>query len=310
MTGGAGFIGSHIVESLVRDGYRVRVLDNLFAGKRKNVPEGVEFVQGDITARDDVRFAMQGIDRVMHLAALRSVPASMTAMGDYFLVNVGGTAMICDEALKAGVKRVVSVSSSSVYGNAQLPLKEGRESEEKSPYASSKRSAERVCVLAAAMGLDVVSLRYFNVFGPRQDPTGGYATFIPGTILKLSTGQRQTIHEDGEQTRDFNPVANTVHGSRLALFSPKRFQGEAFNVASGKPHTVNDVYERTRSSVARYVPAAAQVEPTRTGVVREGDIRHTAADLSLVERELGYHPVQTFEDGLDETVDYFLQRSI
>ena len=310
MTGGAGFIGSHVVASLVRD-YHVRVLVNLFAGKRENVPIGVELLVGDITNRDDVHQAMQGIDRVVHLAALRSVPQSIKDMVGYADKNVTGTTMICDEALKAKVKRVVSISSSSVYGEgAPLPLREGHEAELKSPYAGAKFAAEIMARVAGSMGLDVVSLRYFNVFGPRQDPTGDYATFIPRTILNLVNGERQIIHEDGEQTRDFNPVANTVFGTRQALFSPRKFRGEAFNIASGKPHSVNEVYELARNLVAKYVPAAASVEPVRTGKVREGDIRNTSADLTNARECLDYVPVQSFEDGLSETVDYFCQRSI
>lgn len=312
VTGGAGFIGSHVVERLLADKHQVRVLDNLLSGKRAFVPLQADFVEGDVTNPEHVTNAMDGIERVVHLAALRSVPASWENPDEYQRVNVQGTQLVCAVACDARVKRLVNISSSSVYGIAPQPLREGREAERvESPYARTKREAEGVAMRAASKGLDVVSLRYFNVIGPRQDPAGGYATFVIGAIRKLLGNEQVIINEDGEQTRDFNPVANAVHGTLLALFSEREFRGEQVNIASGAPRTVNQAFETVRRSVARYRPEVLGVQPVRTGQVRKGDIRDNVADLTKARFLLGYVPVETFAVSVDKTVDYFVaQRSI
>ena len=303
VTGGAGFIGSHLVEELVRRGRAVRVLDNLSTGHRENlaaVADRIEFVEGDILDPVAVRDAMRGVRRVFHQAALRSVPRSVDDPQSSNRVNVEGTLNILVAARDAGVDRVVYASSSSVYGRTDvLPLVETMAPQPVSPYAVSKLAGEYYCqVFTRVYGLATVGLRYFNVFGPRQDPASQYAAVVPRFIAAAFRGESLEIHGDGLQSRDFTYVGNVVAANCLAAESP-RAAGEAFNVACGSQHTLMDIVERLRDL------AGADGAPLRWHHTpdRPGDVRHTCADIGKAWRLLGYEVLTGFEEGLTRTIE-------
>jgi nucleoside-diphosphate-sugar epimerase len=306
VTGGAGFIGSHIAEALVKRGESVRVLDNLLTGKLENLAgflQGVEFVEGDIRDLDTCRKAVDGVDYILHQAALPSVPRSVEDPLLTNAINITGTLNLMLAARDTGVRSFVQASSSSVYGDDAAPRKlEGREGKPLSPYAISKLVDEKYArVFQDLFGFRAVSLRYFNVFGPRQDPFSQYAAVIPLFITKVLKGERPTIFGDGEQSRDFTFVENVVEGNILAARSD-RGGGEAINLACGERLTVNALLAAVNDVLGTKVEAV-YVDP------RPGDILHSTADVEKSRRVLGFEPRVTFLDGLKTTVDWYRKRS-
>lgn len=306
VTGGAGFIGSHIAEELVRRGERVRVLDNFITGKRENLAPLaglIEVIEGDIRSLKTCRSACAGADFVLHQAALPSVPRSIEEPLLAHDINVNGTLNLLHASVGANVRRFVFASSSSVYGDdLRLPQKEGNEGKPLSPYALTKHVSEKYCqIFHEIYGLETISLRYFNVFGPRQDPLSQYAAVIPLFITRVLAGESPQIFGDGEQSRDFTPVANVVEANLLALEAPAGAVGSVFNVACGERTTVNtlagEVCRLTRTSLG---PVHAEPRP--------GDIRHSWADITRARKLLGYEPVVSFLQGLKATVAWYKRR--
>lgn len=302
VTGGAGFIGSHLVHRLVSEGHRVRVLDNLSEGRRENlteVMEAIEFLVGDLRDRAVVRRAVAGVEYVLHQAALRSVPRSVADPFATHDVNVTGTLSLLLAARDAGVRRVVFASSSSVYGAvSELPLRESQKPRPLSPYAASKLAGESYCqVFTTLYQVETVCLRYFNVFGPRQDPTSEYAAVIPRFILAALTNAPLEIHGDGLQSRDFTYVDNVVEANLLAATTPG-IAGEIFNVGGGQRFSVLEIKAQLEEILGK--PLAAYHTPARAG-----DVRHTQADLTKARERLGYCPQISFRDGLEKTLQYF-----
>lgn len=301
MTGGAGFVGSHLVDALLEQGWRVRVIDNLSTGRQENLPAGeVEFVEADIRDYDAVARAVAGLEVVFHQAAVRSVPKSIDDPVPSISTNVDGTLNVVLAAHRAGVSRLVYASSSTVYG--ALPGHVRRETDHPrpiSPYGVSKLAGEELArVWALVYGLPTVSLRYFNVFGPRQHPESKYSTVFPAFITALRSGRAAEVHGDGLQSRDFTYVENVVHANLLAAAADERASGEAVNVGCGETHTVLEVLGR----VAR----ALGVEPHSVFTApRPGDVRHTQADLGKAADLLGYKPPVGFGEGLERTVAWF-----
>ncbi|MDY6845022.1 MAG: SDR family oxidoreductase [Thermodesulfobacteriota bacterium] len=307
VTGGAGFIGSNIVEELLKRGEEVRVLDNFSFGKRKNLDFAshypFELIEGDIRDLDTCHKACKEIDYVLHQAALRSVPRSIDHPGCTNEVNVKGTLNILLAARDAKVKRVVYASSSSVYGNAlQLPLNEKHLPVPISPYAASKLAGEQYCrVFSEIYELETVSLRYFNVFGPRQSVESEYAVVIPKFIQQALLGEPLEVHGDGEQTRDFSYVANVVKANLLAA-KTSGIRGKVFNIACGERHSVlkvgKTVGEILKKEISyNYTPA------------RKGDVKHTLADITQARDLLEYTVVVGFEEGMKRTIEYFEKAS-
>ena len=302
ITGGAGFIGSTLAEALVRDGERVRVLDNFSSGSLDNlaaVRERVEVVEGDLRDFDAVRRAMQGVTYVAHQGALRSVERSVDDPLSSDAVNVHGTLQVLQAAREMGVKRVVYASSSSVYGdNPALPKVEDQTPAPVSPYAVSKLAAEHYCrVFTKLYGVETVSLRYFNVFGPKQSPESRYAAVIPLFMRAALQGQPLEIHGDGEQSRDFTYIDNVVQANRLACTTPG-VGGEVFNVACNERHSLLDIVAGLGRLMGR--------ELKRNHVApRRGDVRHTQASIERIQRRLGFRPAVGFEEGLRRTWEWF-----
>jgi nucleoside-diphosphate-sugar epimerase len=303
VTGGAGFIGSHLVEELVRRGGPVRVLDNFSTASIENlasVLDRIELVEGDILDEDTVRAAMRGVRRVFHQAALRSVPRSVDDPVSSNRVNVDGTLNVLMAARAAGVQRVVYASSSSVYGTANcVPLSEDVVPRPVSPYAVSKLAGEYYCqVFTRIYSLPTVGLRYFNVFGPRQDPESMYAAVIPRFIEAALRGEHLEVHGDGLQSRDFTDVRNVVAANCLAAQRDEAV-GEVFNVACGQQHSLMDIIQM----IGRELPVGARPIHWHHTQGRAGDVRHTRADLTKAERRLGYRVVVGFEAGLRDTLE-------
>ena len=299
VTGGAGFIGSHLVDALVERGGRVRVLDNLSTGLAGNLAhlEGkIELLEGDLRDAEVCRRACDGVERVFHQAALGSVPRSMKDPATSFAVNVSGTANLFAAARDAGVVRLVYASSSSVYGDhPELPKREGREGAVLSPYAMSKRMNEELAdIFGRSFGMELVGLRYFNVYGPRQRPDGPYAAVIPRFFDAYREGRAPTIFGDGEQSRDFTFVADAVRANLLASGAPAEACGRAYNVAVGQRATLNELVGHVRRLMGGG-PEAEHGEP------RAGDVRHSLADLSQIRDALGYEPENTLAMGLERT---------
>lgn len=305
VTGGAGFIGSHIVERLVRRGARVRVLDNFLTGKRENLAPfsgAVELLEGDIRDLETCRKAVAGVGSVLHQAALASVPRSMADPILADSINVAGTLNMLVAARDGGVRSFVLASSSAVYGDAEAtPQKEGKEGAPLSPYAAGKRAAEEYCrVFSSLYGLRTVSLRYFNVFGPRQDPGSAYAAVIPLFIAKMLRGEPPGIHGDGEQSRDFIYAGDVAEANILAAAAPG-LRGEAMNVASGEGTTVNALAARINAALG------TRITPVNVAA-RSGDVRHSTADISAAAERLGFRPAVPFEEGLETTIRWFRER--
>lgn len=304
VTGGAGFIGSHIAEALVSEGQRVRVLDNLSTGSRENLrafADGVTFIEGDICDLGTVAEAVRGVDYVIHQAALVSVPRSIAHPGATNEVNVQGTLNLLEAAKNASVKRFVFASSSSVYGDGQaLPKREEMLPQPKSPYAVSKLAAEFYCrVYTEVHGLATVSLRYFNVFGPRQDPNSQYSAVIPIFVSALLRKLPPTMFGDGEQSRDFTYVANVV-AANLQVCKSKRATRDVYNVACGERFTLNSLYERLETIIGTDLKPV-YAEP------RAGDVKHSQASIDAIQADLGYRPTIGFDEGLARTVDWYQQ---
>jgi nucleoside-diphosphate-sugar epimerase len=302
VTGGAGFIGSHLVEELVKRGEQVRVLDNFSTGKRENLTDlldKIELIEGDIRSYHIVREVVQGVDYVLHLGALPSVPRSINDPITTNEVNVGGTLNILDASRDAGVKRVVYASSSSVYGsNKELPKREDMVPQPISPYAVAKLTGEKYChVFSRTYGLETVALRYFNVFGPRQDPKSQYSAVIPKFVVGMMEGQELKIHGDGTQSRDFTYVSNVVEANLLAV-QAEGVSGEVFNLACGGSLSLNEVVE--------HIGQALECKGNIVyGPPRSGDVPHSLADISRARKYLGYEPRVEAKEGLERVVLWF-----
>jgi UDP-glucose 4-epimerase len=304
VTGGAGFIGSNIASRLVAEGHTVRVLDDLLTGYRENVPDGAQLVVGDIADEATVRAAVVDVDVVFHQAARRSVIGSVEHPLATDATNVHGTLTVLDVARRVGVRRVVSASSSSVYGGAQqMPTPESAPLIPRSPYAVTKLTGEQYCrVYSELFGLETVSLRYFNVYGPRQSPDSAYAAVIPLFIDALASGARPTVHGDGRQSRDFTFVTDAVEANLAAATAPATAcSGKAYNVAGGQRSTLLELLDHL-GEVLGVSPKPEFAAP------RAGDVRHSQADIARAAADLGYHPTVGFEDGLRQTVDWFRTR--
>ena len=304
VTGGAGFIGSHIVDKLVQLGEKVRVLDNFVTGKKENLAESInkiELINGDIRDRKKLQVALKGVDFVLHQAALRSVPRSVDDPISTNDVNITGTLLLLEYARKCKVKRVVYAASSSAYGdNPELPKKETHLPAPVSPYAVSKLAGEYYCSMYNKLyGLETISLRYFNVFGPRQDPDSEYAAVVPKFIELALKGKTLEIHGDGLQSRDFSYIDNVISANLLAVKSKKGI-GEVFNIACGEKWTILDIAE----TIGRIIDKKLKYHHTQT---RKGDVRHTLADISKAKKMLGYKIITNFEEGMRKTVEYFLK---
>ena len=301
VTGGAGFIGSHLCEELNRRGERVRVVDSLITGKRANLAHvpNVEFIEGDLADFSVATRAVQGIDYVLHQAAIPSVPRSVEDPITSNRANIDASLNLLVAARDAGVKRVVYAGSSSAYGNSPtMPKVETMPTAPVSPYALQKLVAEQYCQMFTELyGLETVTIRYFNVFGPRQDPSSPYSGVISLFISALCEGRRPTIYGDGEQTRDFTYVANVVDGVLLACLA-KDASGEVINVATNRRVSLNQLFASLRDMIG------AAVEPIYQDP-RAGDVRDSQADISKAARLLGYTPLVTFEQGLRNTVEWY-----
>jgi nucleoside-diphosphate-sugar epimerase len=302
VTGGAGFIGSHIVQALVERGDSVVVLDNLSTGRAENLAECRErivFIEADLRDLKAVRHACRGVDYVLHQGALPSVPRSVEDPIASNEVNVSGTLNVLVAARDAGVRRVVYAASSSAYGDTPtLPKRESMPADPLSPYAVAKHTGELYCQLFPSLyGTETLSLRYFNVFGPRQDPTSQYAAVIPLFITALQQGRAPIIFGDGEQSRDFTYVANVVTANLLACEAPVA-AGQVINIACGARVTLNKLVAMLQRLLG--VSQAPEYAPPR-----RGDVKHSLADIGRAEELLGYRPTVSLEEGLARTAEWF-----
>ncbi len=301
VTGGAGFIGSNIVDALLARGDEVRVIDDLSSGFPENVDDRAELIEGSITDTDLLTKACDGVEVVFHQAALRSVFRSVEHPLPSDEVNTHGTLGVLETARLAGARRVVSASSSSVYGGADVrPTPESQPLTPRSPYAVSKLAGEHYCrVYAELFGLETISLRYFNVYGPRQRPDSQYAAVIPLFIDALRTADTPVVHGDGHQSRDFAFIADVVEANLRAATAPaERCSGKAYNIAGGGEHSLLDLLDML-GRIIGVRPEPQHVDP------RPGDVRHTEADIGAAARDLGYSPAISFDEGLRRTVDWF-----
>lgn len=306
VTGGAGFIGSHIVERLIQCNERVRVLDNFSTGRRENLTpfaEHIDLIEGDMCDLLTVRRAVKGVDYVLHQAALPSVPRSIDNPVASHAANATGTLHLLVAAQEALVRRVVYASSSSVYGDSPtLPKQESMKPRPKSPYAVSKLTGEHYCyAFTTVHGLETVCLRYFNVFGPRQDPASQYAAVIPKFITAMLGGESPTVYGDGHQSRDFTYVANVVSANLLAATAPD-VAGRVFNVACGERHSLLDLIATLNDLLG------VHIAPIHTAP-RPADVRHSLADVTSVQEALGYQPEVDLHEGLRRTVVWFREHS-
>jgi UDP-glucose 4-epimerase len=303
VTGGGGFIGSNVVRALLARGDEVRVLDNFSTGSRANLAgleRDVELVEGDLRSYERVHAAVRGAEVVFHQGALPSVPRSVQDPLTTTAVNVEGTLNVLLASRDEGVRRIVNASSSSVYGNTgSLPRVESQAPDPISPYAVAKLAAERFCTsFSRVYSMEIVSLRYFNVFGPRQDPTSQYAAVVPRFIRAIAAGEPVTVYGDGEQSRDFTFVDNVVAANLLAADAPG-IGGEIVNVATGGSVTVNALAEAIATMIGK--PLERSYEPAR-----KADVRASWADVGEARRLLGYEPSIDFAEGLRRTADYLL----
>jgi nucleoside-diphosphate-sugar epimerase len=302
VTGGAGFIGGHLVERLLADGWRVRALDDLSSGRESNlaaVRGDVDFIEGDIRDVDTVDRVVRGVEVVFHEAAVPSVPRSVAEPLRTNAVNVSGTLQVLESSRQAGVRRVVFAASSSAYGDTPtLPKVESMPGNPRSPYALQKYAGEVYCRLYHELyGLETVALRYFNVFGPRQDPESQYAAVIPRFVCACLAGESPSVHGDGEQTRDFTMVADAVAANVLAADAPDA-PGQVCNVAAGRRTSLNQLVDLIRDLTGASVEA-------RYGPARAGDVRDSLACLERSRSVLGYEPAVDLREGLARTVEYF-----
>lgn len=303
VTGGAGFIGSHLVDKLLEDGHNVKVLDNLHTGdienvKRHNDSSSFQFLEGDVRNRKVIREAVQGVQAVFHEAAITSVPASVENPDLTREVNLEGTENLLDESLSEGVEKFIFASTCAIYGEAEkLPISENSKTKPDSPYAESKLKAEnKVKNIQEKNGLDTVIFRYFNVYGPRQKG-GRYAGVINKFLERLTNNQPPIIYGDGEQTRDFIYIKDIVKANMLGL-EKKEISGEEFNVGTGKAVTINRL-----CNILLDLMGKTELEPVYRET-RPGDIRHSMADLSKVSKDLGFRPEFSLEEGLRLLIQY------
>ena len=303
VTGGAGFIGSNLAHALLARGHDVRLLDNFSTGHRANIELlDAEVVEGDLRSYERVAAAVGGVEVVFHQGALPSVPRSIQDPLTSTAVNVEGTLNVILAARDAGVRRVVFASSSSVYGDAPgMPRRESQPLSPLAPYAVSKLAAEQYCMVANRVyGVETVALRYFNVFGERQDPLSGYAAVIPKFIRMMLDGQRPTIFGDGETSRDFTHVENVVEANLAAAVEPAA-AGRVMNIAVGSSHTLNELVSELQGLVD------SELEP-EYGPPRPGDVSESLADVSLARELLGYEPRIEFEEGLQRTIAWIVEQ--
>lgn len=305
VTGGAGFIGSNLCEALLDMGYQVRCLDNLSTGKKENVELFLDnpnytFLEKDICDLESCMEACKGVDYVLNQAAWGSVPRSIEMPLFYEETNIRGTLNMMEAARQNGVKKFVYASSSSVYGDHPvLPKVEGQEGNLLSPYALTKRVDEEYGKLYKKLyGLDTYGMRYFNVFGRRQDPDGAYAAVIPKFIRQLMHGEVPTINGDGKQSRDFTYIDNVIEANLKACLAPTEAAGEAFNIAYGGREYLIDIYHHLCKALGK------DVEPNY-GPDRAGDIKHSNADISKARKLLGYDPEYSFEAGIELAIDWY-----
>ncbi len=304
VTGGAGFIGSNIVEELLKRGETVRVLDNLSTGRKSNLTpfmDRIEMIEGDIRSYHIVREAVSGIDAILHQAALPSVPRSVKDPITSNDVNVTGTLNILNAAKDAKVQRVVFASPSSDYGDTpELPKHEGMIPNPLSPYAVSKLAGEKYCmVFNGVYGLETVALRYFNVFGPRQDPSSQYSAVIPKFITAILNDRAPVIYGDGEQSRDFTFIANVINANILGA-TKELVGGIAVNCACHGRVTLNELVALINQILGKNIQPEYKEE-------RVGDIKHSFANISAAEKQLGYKPIVDFETGLRQTIEWYCQ---
>ena len=306
VTGGAGFIGSNIVEKLLNSNVRVTVLDNLATGKLENIKEFIsnsnfKFIQGDICDFETCLDALNGVDVVCHQAALGSVPRSIEFPHNTHSVNATGFLNMLHATKEKGIKRFVYASSSSVYGDSPIsPKVEGQEGNLLSPYAVTKQLNEKYAkVYSQLHGMQTIGLRYFNIFGPKQDPNGVYAAAIPKFIARLQSGEDVLIHGDGLQTRDFTYVKNAVHANFLSLFSEVTIENaHVFNVACNDSFTLIHVVDTLKVGLEK--TGFTSTSKVVYGPDRPGDIKHSLANIGSIEANLGYKPLYTFQEGVDE----------
>lgn len=305
VTGGAGFIGSNLVEALLDKGHKVRVLDDLSQGKQGNVDmfqenENYTFIEGDIRDLETCLNASDGVDYVSHQAAWGSVPRSIEMPLLYEEINIKGTLNMLEASRQNGIKKFVYASSSSVYGDEpNLPKQEGREGNILSPYALTKQVNEEYAKLYSKLyGLDTYGLRYFNVFGRRQDPDGAYAAVIPKFIKQLLAEEQPTINGDGKQSRDFTYIENVIEANLKAFKADSKYAGEAFNIAYGGREFLIDVYHHLAEALDK------DIEPI-FGPERAGDIKHSNADITKAEKMINYSPNYSFEKGIKEAIEWY-----
>lgn len=306
VTGGGGFIGSHIARELLARGEEVRVIDDFSTGRRENIAEildRVELYEQSITDLEAIRPAFEGVDYVLHQAAIPSVPRSVNDPLSSHQANSTGTLHVLLAARDAGVKRLIQASSSSIYGsNPDLPKVETMRPMPISPYAASKLAQEAYAsAFYVSFGLETVSLRYFNVFGPRQDPTSQYAAAIPIFCLRMLAGKQPTVYGDGEQSRDFTYVENVVQANLKAALADEG-GGQVFNIACGERLSLNQLLDKLRAILGTDIEAVYE-EP------RVGDVKHSLADISAAREAFGYDPTIDFDEGLRRTVE-FLANSV
>lgn len=305
VTGGAGFIGSNIVEALLKKGHKVRVLDNLSQGKKENVTmffsdENYSFIEGDIRNLNTCLEATKGVDFVLNQAAWGSVPRSIEMPLLYEEINILGTLNMLEASRQNKVKKFVYASSSSVYGDEpNLPKTEGIEGNLLSPYALTKRTNEEYAKLYTRLyGLDTYGLRYFNVFGKRQDPNGAYAAVIPKFIKQLLQNQQPVINGDGKQSRDFTYIENVIEANLKACVATTEVAGNSFNIAFGGREFLIDVYYSLAKALDK------NIEP-KFGPERQGDIKHSNANINKAKELLGYDPDYSFETGIKEAIEWY-----
>jgi UDP-glucose 4-epimerase len=306
ITGIAGFIGSSLARELLQRGEQVRGVDNLATGKRENLTQildRIDFREADILDLDAVKSACTGVDYVLHQAAIPSVPKSVLDPIGSNRANVDGTVNVLVAARDAKVKRVVYAASSSAYGDTPtLPKHERMTPDPISPYAVAKLASERYMIsFYRCYGLETVALRYFNIFGPRQDPSSPYSGVLAKFITQMLAGQQPTIFGDGEQSRDFTYIDNAVEANLLACKAPAEVAGNVFNVATGQRVTLNETFKLLQKLTS--YPGSPIY-----GAERGGDIKHSLADISAAEKHLGYKPKVNFEQGLQQTVDWYRSR--
>ena len=299
VTGGAGFIGSHIAEELIKEKAEVRVLDNLSAGKMENIPaKGIEFIKGDITDRSILDDVLKDVDYVFHEAAQTSAAYSFTHPKTTWDINIRGTKLLLNAAVKAGIKRFIFASSHAVYGNALPPLKEAKDTKPVSPLGDSKRMGELLMQeYHEKEGLDTVSLRYFNVYGPGEDADSAYSGVISRFINRLSKGKKPAVYGSGSQTRDFIFVDDAAHANILAMKAGKT-KAESYNIATGSALSVNELLKILKSALGSGIEPEFEPE-------KPGDIKYSFADVEKAKEHLGFEAKTSIESGLKKTIAYY-----